>query len=163
MITALAPMYARHTGNVYVTRSRQAWLRRNRDRILSLHWLHNPDMDIRHVVRDAQMTRNAPEKILQDKVIHLAKMNGYMVQHSRPVKQADGRWLTAIQGDAGFPDLVLAHRERGVLMVELKSDTGRLTAGQTAWRHNLTPHVEYWLVREADLPMLARRLGTPIR
>ena len=105
------------------------------------------------------MPRNAPEAILQDKVIHLAKMNGFMVQHSRPVKQADGRWLTAIQGDAGFPDLVLAHAERGVLFLELKSDTGRLSPGQTAWRRNLAPHVEYWLVREADIPDLARRLG----
>ena len=105
------------------------------------------------------MPRNAPEKILQDKVIHLAKMNGFMVQHSRPVKQADGRWLTAIQGDAGFPDLVLADAQRGVLFIELKSDTGRLTAGQVAWQRNIKPHCEYWLVRDADLPMLARRLG----
>ena len=110
------------------------------------------------------MSRNAPEKILQDKVIHLAKMNGFMVQHSRPVKQADGRWLTAIQGDPGFVDLVLAHRERGVLFLELKSEQGKLTAGQTAWRHNLSPHVEWYLIREQDLPWLAKRLsGAPIR
>ena len=114
------------------------------------------------MVWDEKMTRNAPEKILQDKVIHLAKMNGFMVQHSRPVKQADGRWLTAIQGDAGFPDLVLAHAQRGVLFIELKSDTGRLTAGQVAWQRNINPHCEYWLVRDADLSMLARRLGRPI-
>jgi hypothetical protein len=111
----------------------------------------------------ANAGRGAPEKILQDKVIHLAKMNGFMVQHSRPVKQADGRWLTAIQGDAGFPDLVLAHVERGVVFVELKSDQGRLSPGQKAWQRNLSLHCEYWLVRESDLPMLARRLGTPIR
>lgn len=107
------------------------------------------------------MARNAPEKILQDKVIQIAKMNGFMVQHSRAVQQADGRWLTAIQGDAGFPDLVLAHTHRGVLFVELKSDTGKLTPGQMAWRRNLAPHCEYWLVREQDLAEFARRLGRP--
>lgn len=105
------------------------------------------------------MTRNAPEAILQEKVIHLAKMNGFRVHHSRAVQQADGRWLTAIQGDVGFVDLVLAHPSRGVLMVELKSDTGRLTPGQVAWQNSLAPHVEYWLVRESDLERLARRLG----
>jgi len=112
----------------------------------------------------ANAGRGAPEKILQDKVIHLAKMNGFMVQHSRPVKQADGRWLTAIQGDAGFVDLVLAHRERGVLFVELKSDQGRLSPGQKAWQNALAPHVEWVCIREADLPWLAKRLnGAPIR
>lgn len=105
------------------------------------------------------MARNAPEKILQDKVITLARMNGFRVQHSRPVQQADGRWLTAIQGDAGFPDLCLAHRDRGVLFIELKSDAGKLTPGQVMWQQSLAPHVEWWLVREADLPKLAKRLG----
>lgn len=105
------------------------------------------------------MTRQAPERILQDKVIQLARMNGFRVQHSRPVQQKDGRWLTAIQGDAGFPDLVLAHRERGVLFIELKSDTGKLAPGQIAWQQNLAPHVEWWLVKEGDLERLAKRLG----
>jgi len=105
------------------------------------------------------MTRNAPEAILQAKVIHIAKMNGFRVHHSRAVQQANGKWLTAIQGDAGFVDLVLAHPARGVLFVELKSDTGKLSPGQVAWRNALHPSVEYWLVREADLPRLAQRLG----
>lgn len=105
------------------------------------------------------MTRNAPEALLQAKVVQLAKMNGFRVHHARAVQQANGRWLTAIQGDPGFVDLVLAHPSRGVLMCELKSDTGKLTPGQVAWQHSLAPHVEYWLVREQDLERLARRLG----
>lgn len=105
------------------------------------------------------MARNAPEAILQDKVIQLARMNGFRVQHSRPVQQKDGRWLTAIAGDPGFVDLVLAHRERGVLFVELKSNTGKLSPGQVMWQQALAPNVEYWLVREADLEKLAKRLG----
>lgn len=105
------------------------------------------------------MARNAPEAILQDKVIQLARMNGFRVQHSRPVQQKDGRWLTAIQGDPGFVDLVLAHRERGVLFIELKSATGKLSPGQLMWQQALAPNVEYWLVRESDLDKLAKRLG----
>ena len=105
------------------------------------------------------MARNAPEAILQDKVIQLARMNGFRVQHSRPVQQKDGRWLTAIAGDPGFVDLVLAHRERGVLFIELKSNTGKLSPGQVMWQQALAPNVEYWLVREADLEKLAKRLG----
>lgn len=105
------------------------------------------------------MTRNAPEALLQAKVIQLARMNGFKVHHSRPVQQANGKWLTAIQGDAGFVDLVLASRSRGVLFLELKSDTGKLTPGQVAWQIELAPWVEYWVVRDADLPRLALRLG----
>jgi len=105
------------------------------------------------------MARNAPEAILQDKVIQLARMNGFRVQHSRPVQQKDGRWLTAIAGDPGFVDLVLAHRERGVLFVELKINVGKLSPGQVMWQQALAPNVEYWLVREADLEKLAKRLG----
>ena len=105
------------------------------------------------------MTRNAPEAILQSQVIQLAKMNGFRVHHSRPVQQANGRWLTAIAGDAGFPDLVLAHAERGVLFLELKAEGGRMSPGQVAWANQLRPHVEYWLVRPADLEALAKRLG----
>lgn len=86
-------------------------------------------------------------------------MNGFRVQHSRPVQQKDGRWLTAIQGDPGFVDLVLAHRERGVLFIELKSATGKLSPGQLMWQQALAPNVEYWLVRESDLDKLAKRLG----
>jgi len=105
------------------------------------------------------MARNAPEAILQDKVIQLARMNGFRIQHSRPVQQKDGRWLTAIAGDPGFPDLCLAHRERGVLFIELKSNVGKLSPGQVMWQQALAPNVEYWLVREADLEKLAKRLG----
>ena len=105
------------------------------------------------------MTRNAPEALLQSKVIQLAKMNGFRVQHSRPVQQKDGKWLTAIAGDPGFPDLVLAHKERGILFLELKSDTGKLSPGQVMWQQAIAPHVEWWLVREADLERLAKRLG----
>jgi hypothetical protein len=105
------------------------------------------------------MARNAPESILQSQVIQLAKMNGFRVHHARPVQQANGRWLTAIAGDAGFPDLVLAHSERGVLFLELKAENGKLSPGQVMWGNALSKHVEYYLIRPQDLEKLAKRLG----
>jgi hypothetical protein len=105
------------------------------------------------------MAKNAPESILQSQVIQLAKMNGFRVHHSRNVQLADGRWMTAIAGDAGFVDLVLAHPERGVIFIELKSDVGKLSPGQIMWRNAFNGQVEYWLVRPADLEKLAKRLG----
>ena len=107
------------------------------------------------------MTRNAPESILQSQVIQLAKMNGFRVHHARPVQQANGRWLTAIAGDAGFPDLVLAHPERGVLFLELKAEKGKLSEAQIQWAQALSRHVEYYLIRPQDLEKLAKRLGAP--
>jgi hypothetical protein len=105
------------------------------------------------------MAKNAPESILQSQVIQLAKMNGFRVHHARPVQQANGRWLTAIAGDAGFPDLVLAHAERGVLFLELKAENGKLSPGQVMWGNALSKHVEYYLIRPQDLEKLAKRLG----
>lgn len=56
--------------------------------------------------------------------------------HARParMKGADGqdRWVTAMSGDKGFPDLVLAG-PRGVLYRELKTARGRTTEGQDFW------------------------------
>jgi hypothetical protein len=107
------------------------------------------------------MAKNAPESILQSQVIQLAKMNGFRVHHSRNVQLADGRWMTAIAGDAGFVDLVLAHPERGVIFIELKSEVGKLSPGQIAWQNAFNGQIEYYLIRPQDLEKLARRLGAP--
>jgi hypothetical protein len=54
------------------------------------------------------------EKEWQAQVVQLAGTFGWMVQHSRPSQVGDqGRWVTAITGNVGFPDLVLAHRTKG--------------------------------------------------
>lgn len=68
----------------------------------------------------------------QTEVIRTARQLGWMVYHARPAMTSKG-WRTAGQGDAaGFPDLVLA-RAGEVLLVELKSETGRLTGAQRRW------------------------------
>jgi len=95
----------------------------------------------------------------QAQVVELALSYGWMVQHSRPAKVGD-RWMTAITGHIGFPDLVLAHEIRGVLFAELKTGTGRLSTAQKEWRDALKAAGAEWrLWRPDDLPFIARRLG----
>ncbi|MCJ7829360.1 MAG: VRR-NUC domain-containing protein [Dehalococcoidia bacterium] len=68
-------------------------------------------------------------------VIDLAKLTGWRVAHFRPAQTARG-WRTPVQGDgAGFPDLVLV-RER-VVYAELKSEKGKVSDAQWAWKDAL--------------------------
>lgn len=60
------------------------------------------------------------ERDCQDAIVEGAQLLGYLVHHCRPARTDHG-WATPIQGDAGFPDLVLAHRDAGVVVfLELK-------------------------------------------
>lgn len=68
----------------------------------------------------------------QTAVIDLARLGGWLVHAERPARTSSG-WATPITGDAGFPDLVLAHRQRGVIFAELKSHRGRLGEAQEQW------------------------------
>jgi len=64
-------------------------------------------------------------------VIDLAKLRGWQVHHARPGRTLKG-WRTPVQGDAGFPDLVLC-RPPQTIFVELKTDKGRLRRNQEVW------------------------------
>jgi hypothetical protein len=72
------------------------------------------------------------ERDFQRAVIDLARLTGWRVHHTRPALTRRGRWLTPIQGDAGFPDLVLCRGGR-VIFAELKRVGGKPTAEQQAW------------------------------
>lgn len=95
----------------------------------------------------------------QATVIELARINRWRVQHSRPSKQGE-RWLTAITGDVGFPDLVLVHKTRGAMFVELKTDTGRTSDAQKTWEAFIrSAGAEYHLWRPRDIAIVMARLG----
>lgn len=78
------------------------------------------------------MTRPLPltERDFQRQVVELAHIHGWEDFHVRAGRTADS-WRVPGSGTmaAGWPDLVLA-RDRTVLFVELKADTGKLTPAQ---------------------------------
>ena len=87
------------------------------------------------------MKASAPvlsETDFQRQIIDLARLQGWLVHHSRPAQNRRSQWATPIQGDKGFPDLVLARAGR-IIFAELKSEKGRLTVGQKAWIDQLRP------------------------
>lgn len=64
-------------------------------------------------------------------VIRLARACGWVAAHFRPARTAGG-WRTAVQGDAGFPDLILVRAKR-VVVAELKVKRGRPKPSQFRW------------------------------
>jgi len=74
------------------------------------------------------------ESEFKDIIIGVAKRYGWLIHHDLPAQSSRGHWATHVQGDVGFPDLVLLHPVSGKLyIVELKSDKGKLTPGQKRW------------------------------
>ena len=100
------------------------------------------------------------EREFQRAVVELARLMGWRVQHTRPALTQRGRWLTPIQGDAGFPDLVLCRPPR-LIVAELKRVGGKPTAEQQAWLEALQAcaGVECYLWTPADWDVVARTLG----
>jgi hypothetical protein len=72
------------------------------------------------------------ERDFQQAVIDLARFMGWRVFHARPALTRRGRWLTPIQGDAGFPDLVLCRPPR-LILAELKRVGGKISPKQQEW------------------------------
>lgn len=88
-------------------------------------------------------------KDLLPAVIEAARGLGWRVIHSRNT-YSEGRWHTPLAGDPGAPDLILVRAGR-VLLVELKSQRGKLSANQQAWRDAIMGGpVEYYLWRPSD-------------
>ncbi len=71
-------------------------------------------------------------------VIALAHEHGWLVAHFRPAVLRSGQWATHMQGDKGFPDLVLARKGR-IVIAELKREDGQLSEGQRAWLAEMAP------------------------
>lgn len=79
----------------------------------------------------AEYVKSANESDFTETVIELAQWTGWLVHHDRPARTKDS-WRTAVQGDAGFPDLVLAKAGR-VIFAELKSNSGVVSSAQREW------------------------------
>lgn len=109
------------------------------------------------------------EADLQASVIELAHFYGWRVAHFRSVKvtKKDGStyWQTPVAADGeGWPDLIMARDARGegagrVLVIECKTEKGKVEPAQTAWLSllRLTQRVEVfvwrptaWLTGEID-------------
>lgn len=98
-----------------------------------------------------QQAKSMSEDDLLGHVLTIAAGLQLLVHHCRPARQKDGTWRTPIQGDAGFPDLVIVGT-RGTAYRELKRQDGRPTAPQRRWLAYLTAsgqNARTW--RPADL------------
>jgi len=77
------------------------------------------------------------EKEFQQQVLALAKHTGWLRAHFRParvLRHGVEVYETPVDADGkGFPDCVLVHRKRGLIICELKSATGKLTLEQRKW------------------------------
>ena len=90
------------------------------------------------------------EKEFQRSVIEYARMMGWRIHHTRPALTQSGRWITPVQGDVGFPDLVLCRPPR-LIFAELKSERGKPSTDQMEWLDALRAcGVEVYLWRPSD-------------
>lgn len=82
------------------------------------------------------------EADFQQRVLDYARRCGWRAVHFRAGRQGT-RYVTAVQGDRGCPDLILA-RAGVVLLVELKAEKGRLGPGQAEWLDAADTHGRLW-------------------
>jgi len=100
------------------------------------------------------------ERQFQSAIIELAKWYGWLVFHPLPVENSKGVWRTAVAGDTGFPDLVLAHSTRGLIIAELKTGLGRTTEKQDLWLDTLRmAGAESYVWRPGHWPAIELRLS----
>ena len=82
-------------------------------------------------------------------LLRYAELRGWMRCHFRPAMRADGSWYTPVEGDSGFPDVVLSKRGRPTHVWELKSMDGMLRPDQRAWLAALTGRD--WLASDSGI------------
>lgn len=99
-----------------------------------------------------------PEAAFQDWLIELACWLGWRVHAERPARTKDG-WVTPVQGDPGWPDVVLLKGSR-CIVAELKSAKGRTTIDQDDWLEAFrqVPGIETYVFRPKDAELIERIL-----
>lgn len=106
------------------------------------------------------------ERALKDAVVELAKSQGWLVYHALPSLNRRGAWATHFQGHAGFPDLVLSHPVGDLVIVELKSEIGKVTTLQHRWLASfeaggIETHV--WRPSQLKDGSIVKRLTRPVK
>ena len=91
------------------------------------------------------------ERDFQAQVLDLSSMYGWLCYHV-----PDSRRCTS----AGYPDLALCHPRGEYLLVELKTDRGRLRPAQRAWIEALrSAGIECHIWRPRDFDAIVARLS----
>jgi hypothetical protein len=87
------------------------------------------------------LNRQISEKAFQAQVLQLAQACGWKYYHPYDSRRSV----------AGYPDITLVRANR-LLLVELKTERGRMSSAQQSWREALlaTGKVEYYLWRPRD-------------
>jgi hypothetical protein len=99
-------------------------------------------------------------------VIAIAKGNGWLVYHAVPSMNQRGVWATHFRGHNGFPDLVLNHPVGDLVVVELKSEIGRVSEGQVRWLNSFAAsgiETHVWRPEQLKDGTIQKRLATPIK
>jgi len=91
---------------------------------------------------------------LQKLIIQAAQLYGWRISHFRPALTSKG-WRTAVEGHAGFPDLVLA-KDGKVIIAELKTEKGKLSPAQVVWQQALGDCYRLW--RPSNVPQILSEL-----
>ena len=106
-------------------------------------------MSLQPKLSEAQFQRN---------VVHAARLYGWLVDHTPPMRNAGGDIYTG--GLTGKTDLVLFSMfGRGIIFAELKTETGRLSAAQKRFAEIIQLNGgEYFLWRPSDMEAILERL-----
>lgn len=101
------------------------------------------------------------EAAFKNSVIDIATRYGWFVHHDLPAMNRRGQWATHVQGNTGFPDLVLLSAKGVLVFAELKTDVGRLSKHQEQWLDRLDKTqaiVQVW--RPNQMPVIIKFLAT---
>jgi hypothetical protein len=101
------------------------------------------------------------EATFKNSVIDIATRYGWFVHHDLPAMNKRGQWATHIQGNSGFPDLVLVSPKGVLVFAELKTEVGVVRKTQEKWLERLDKAgviVQVW--RPNQLPVIIRFLAS---
>lgn len=103
---------------------------------------------------------DASERLWQDKVVQLARICGWLVDHTPTMRYGSGHWATG--GLKGKPDLMLLRdgNPAELIYAEMKTEKGRLSVEQKtvlAALHRAGIEVYVW--RPSDWNAIQQRLS----